>query len=300
MKPKPAHLEQIQRWLQSVIMHPGGVAEGVEAETARQHLDVPLAELDSVIRPSQALTSDARLEIYVNAYHERLLECLRQEFCGTQYAVGEELFDALAFGYLQSYPSRSYTLGQLGVSFAVYLDEHRHHAQETPQGAPATWADFVVELAQFERVQREVFDAEGTERGNVLDFDEVASVAPEHWPDLRLTLAPCLRLFRATHPVHEFWQAYREESSPAAPGPRETWVAVNRRDYFIERHALSAAQYALLWGLAAGRPLSEAIGAAAAVDKDPDGSLAEQLGNWFAFWSRQGFFIAMRQGQSSP
>ena len=28
MNAKPANLEQIQRWMQSVIMHPGGVAEG--------------------------------------------------------------------------------------------------------------------------------------------------------------------------------------------------------------------------------------------------------------------------------
>ncbi len=299
MKPRPAHLEQIRRWMQSVIMHPGGVAEGVEADTARQHLDVPLAELDSVIRPSAALTSNARLEIYVDAYYERLLECLRQEFCGTQYAVGEELFDALAFGYLQSYPSRSYTLGQLGASFAEYLDKHRLHAQEAPAGVPATWPDFVVELAQFERVQREVFDAEGTERGNLLDFDALASVAPEHWPGLRLTLAPCLRLFHAMHPVHEFWQSYREESGPASAELAQTWVAVNRRNYTIERHALSATQYALLSSLAAGETLSQAIGAAAVADDGPDGSLAEQLGQWFAFWSRHGFFIAMSQGEAS-
>ncbi len=299
MKPKPAHLDQIQRWMQSVIMHPGGVAEGVEAAAARQHLDVPLAELDSVIQPSQALSSSARLEIYVDAYYERLLECLRQEFCGTQYAVGEELFDALAFGYLQSYPSGSYTLGQLGASLAQFLEERRLHAQDVPEGAPDTWPEFVVELAQFERVQREVFDAEGTERGNLLDFNELASVAPGNWPGLQLTLAPCLRLFRATHPVHAYWQAFREESAPAAPESRETWVAINRRNYLIERHGLSAAQYALLSSLAAGEPLGRAIGAAAAVDRGPDGSLAEQLGNWFAFWSRHGFFIAMSQGESS-
>ena len=32
MKPKPAHLDQIERWMQSVITHPGGVADGVAFE----------------------------------------------------------------------------------------------------------------------------------------------------------------------------------------------------------------------------------------------------------------------------
>ena len=60
-----------------------------------------------MIGRSRALASDARLEIYVDAYYERLMECLREEFAATRHAVGDELFDALAFGYLQHYPSRA-------------------------------------------------------------------------------------------------------------------------------------------------------------------------------------------------
>ena len=78
--------------MQSVIMHPGGVAEGIESAEARRHLDVPAGELESVVGRSRALASEARLEIYVDAYFERLLECLREEFAATRHAVGDELF----------------------------------------------------------------------------------------------------------------------------------------------------------------------------------------------------------------
>ncbi len=296
MKPKPAHLEQIQRWMQSVIMHPGSVAEGVAADATRQHLDVPLVELESVVLPSRALDSQTRLEIYVDAYYERLLECLRSEFCGTQYAVGDELFDALAFGYLQQYPSRSYTLGNLGLHFATYLDDSRLHARDLPEGVPPGWPDFVVELAAFERVQREVFDAEGTEQGGLLNAEELARLAPEQWSALRLSVAPCLRLYRAAHPVHEFWQAFREEMTPAAPQPKPTRLAINRRHYHIERHPLSEAQYALLGGLTAGASLSEAIGAALSIGAPAGEMQTADLAEWFARWSRQGFFIALSPG----
>lgn len=298
MKPKPAHLEQIQRWMQSVITHPGGVAGGVAADSARQHLDVPLAELESVILPSRTLDSQSRLEIYVDAYYERLLECLRSEFCGTQYALGDELFDAVAFGYLQQHPSRSYTLGNLGLAFAEFLDNSWLHARAVPDGAPPGWPDFIVELARFERVQREVFDAQGTEQVGLLNAEELARVAPEHWPALRLTLAPCLRLYQATHPIHEYWHAFREELQPSAPQPRTTWLAINRRHYQIERHALSEAQYALLGRLMAGDSLSDAILAAMTAGERAAQTCTADLGIWFTEWNRQGFFVALSQGDS--
>jgi hypothetical protein len=293
MKPRSAHLEQIQRWMQSVITHPGGVEEGVDAEETRRHLDVPLPELDSVIRPSKALGSEARLEIYVDAYYERLLECLRTEFCGTQYALDEELFDAVAFGYLQHYPSRSYTLGQLGVKFAEYLEQSQLHAQTAPDNAPASWPEFVVELARFERVQREVFDAEGTERGELLDVEALGQLPPEAWPTLRLTVAPCLRLFRAEHPVHEYWQDFRAERKPAAPKAKRSWVAVSRRDYQIERIGLCEVRYLLLESLASGENLSAAIAAALSATSGSIEDLLPQVGDWFRMFARQGLFTAI-------
>jgi hypothetical protein len=94
-------LEQVQRWMQSVLMHRGGVAEGVDAAESRAHIDITLAELPQVIRPSQSLSSADRLEIYVNAYHARLMECLDEEFAVTRWTLGEDLFGAVALGYLQ-------------------------------------------------------------------------------------------------------------------------------------------------------------------------------------------------------
>ena len=42
---KLASLDQIQRWMQSVITHPGGVAEGARRPEARRHLDLAAAGL---------------------------------------------------------------------------------------------------------------------------------------------------------------------------------------------------------------------------------------------------------------
>ena len=169
-------LDQIQRWMQTVIMHPGGTAEGVGSPESRRYVDIGPAELDCVIRPSRSLSSAERLEIYVNAYYARLMECLDEEFAVTRYALGEELFSALAFGYLQSYPSLSYTLGMLGASFPRYLAESRLHAHSPPQNSGPTWPDFVVDLATLERLLLEVYDGRGTERtGTLICFERVST-----------------------------------------------------------------------------------------------------------------------------
>ncbi len=301
MSARAASLEQIQRWMQSVIMHPGGVAEGVDSPEARRHLDVALADLPSVIAPSRAMESSARLEIYVDAYYERLLECLREEFTAMRTAVGDELFQALAFGYLQHYPSRSYTLNALGANFPIFLAETRLHADELPSGAGATWPDFVIELATFERLMRDVFDSPGIEGQAVLDLAALAEIPARRWGRLRLVPAPCLRLCRFQHPVHEFWAALKEGLQPSPPTPRATCLAIHRRDYIVERHEFAPVPFALLEHLVAGKTLAEAIAQVAESPQVDWPALESEIQAWFAHWTSQGFFVeAQVSDHTSP
>ena len=124
------HLDAVQRWLQAVIMHPEGVEAGLDSDGARAHLDVPAQNVEQVVGRSQALTSIERLGIYAGAYYARLLECLGEEFPILKQTLGDETFDAFAFTYLQSYPSRSYTLTKLGEHFAQFLTETRPDPEE--------------------------------------------------------------------------------------------------------------------------------------------------------------------------
>src|SRR5437016_4065691 len=118
-------LSHIQRWMQSVIMHPDGVVAGISSDAAREHIDLGPEDVGQVIARSAALTSIERLQIYANAYYARLFECLHEEFPALLQALGDETFDAFALGYLQKYPSRSYTLCNLGRDFPRYLAETR-------------------------------------------------------------------------------------------------------------------------------------------------------------------------------
>jgi hypothetical protein len=291
MNGKSASLEQIQRWMQSVLMHSGGVAEGMKSPQARQHLDIAQGDLESVILPSRALDSSARLEIYVDAYFERLLECLREEFTATRFAVGDELFDALAFGYLQHYPSRSYTLNTLGEQFPKFLAEMRLHAHETPSGAAEDWPEFVIELASFERVLRDVFDGLGSEGQAVLNFEELSEISAEKWGQLRLLVAPCLRLHRFAHPVQAYWSAFKNGQRLGPPALQTTCLAISRRHFVVERRELTQLEFELLSRIARGETVGEALAGTATLAGADWKALERGVPTWFRQWTVAGFFM---------
>lgn len=290
-------LAQIQRWLQAVITHPDGVEAGLDSDEARGAIGVSPEQVEDVVDPSTRRTSIERLEVYANAYYARLLECLRDEFPALLHAVGEEVFDGLAFGYLQSYPSRSYTLSELSRRFVQYLEETRPNDEDDVDRS-ASWPDFMIDLARLERCYSEVFDGPGAERLKLLGADELREVSPEAWVRARLVVVPCLRLLSLRYPVHEYATAVREKQEPDLPDPEPTWLVVSRINYVVRRWTLTRVQFELLAALVAGETVGAAIEKAATLAVDSGGSLDSLAGNlhdWFAEWSSAGFFRAIER-----
>jgi Putative DNA-binding domain len=217
-------LGQIQRWMQAAITHPVGVAEGIASAEARRHIDVGPDEAETVVTRSRALTALERLAIYGYAYYARLLECLRDAFPVLKHALGEELFDAFAAEYLQQYPSRSYTLLQLGVNFPRFLAETRPQ-QEGVEDSAADWPDFLIDLATLEWTFNEVFDGPGVEGEQLLDAGQLRAIPPERLLEARLECVPCLRLLALRYPVHKYVTGVRRHEEPEPPEPAETCLA---------------------------------------------------------------------------
>ncbi len=213
-------LEQIQCWMQAVIVHPLGVERGIASDDARQHVDVDAAGIERVVTRSKALSAVERLGIYGYAYYARLLECLKEEFPAVLHAVGEDAFDAFALGYLQKYPSRSYTLFELGAKFPRFLDETRPATEQDAaadsasdgnaadaDGAAESWIQFVIDLATFERTVGEIFDGPGPEDGLLLTAEQLSAVDSQQFLTARLVGVECLRLLAFRFPVGDFYKA---------------------------------------------------------------------------------------------
>ena len=291
----PRSLERIQKWMQAVVMHPGGVAKGIASPAAQDQIAIDPGELDDVVRSSRRLTSGQRLEIYNRAYYARLLDCLAEQFPVLVHTVGEETFSQFALAYLQAYPSRSYTLHRLAADFARHLIETRPGGDQ-PGFQDARWPELLIDIAQLEWNIHEVFDGPGTEGQSLLTRDDLERIPRERWPDVQVVPVPCLRVLQLRFPLNGYFTAVRKGSEAALPEPAESFMAILRRDYRVRRHDLTRPQYTLLKALLAGAKLADSVEQTAETcgpEIEPD-SLARDLQNWFYQWTVAGFFESVR------
>lgn len=279
-------LRSVQQWMQAVIMHPDGVNSDV---TVNDELTI-----DNMILPSRQLTSQQRIEVYSNAYYARLLECMRDEYPAVVALLGEDIFDSFAFAYLQSYPSASYTLSNLGSKFySLLIDNCEPACVDASADADHRWFDFMLDLVLLERTYSEVFSGPGIENSETLDADALSAVAPELVGSLCLTPAPCVRLLRLKSRAHEYAIAIRKLGTPNAELPKmvETCLVVTRINYVVRTIVVETDEFVLLQKLVDKVCLDNAI--ASVVEQSSLGveQLAGKLGDWFKSWAMHRLFV---------
>jgi hypothetical protein len=270
----PAGLEHLQRWFL------GAISGQKSGEPAAAH-----------VTASDRLSAAERLLVYSRAYEARLVECMGECFPATKRALGDDLFDGFAAAYLEAHPPRSYTLARLGDRFARHLEETR------PADVPSPgWPDLIADLARLEWAIDEVFDGPGVEGRPPLDLSRVACLGDDRFAEVRLRLAPCVRLLRFAFPIDGWYAALRRADAtapPPPPGPRDAWMLITRREYVVRRIEISSQQFDLLAALQGGATLGDAIARATGGSRLADAALACVLRGWFALWARMRIFEAV-------
>jgi hypothetical protein len=287
-------LDALQRWMQAVITHPGGVAAGAASAEARVEIERADGDLEQVVNRSQSLSALQRLEIYNHSYFARLLECMRSEYSVLATALGEELFDDFALGYLQSHPPHSATLADLGYRFPEYLAATRpaadHAGESRPDSHLSDWPRFLIDLARLEQAINMVFDGPGSEGERLVDSDRLAAVPSDRWPGARLVCVPSLKLLTLSFPVNDYFTAIRRGETTEIPERAPSYLAIVRSDYRVFRHGLDAMQFELLRALSEGETVESAIARGVTPSPMPDDEIAGILRDWFFAWTTAGFF----------
>ena len=179
-------LGNTQKWMQAVILHPGSDREAVASPRARKL--VPASEFPRLIRPSRTLDSFDRIGIYRGMYLSRLQEALEADYPGLAHFLGPKRFSDLVTGYVDRYPSQSYTLNRLGDRLPEYIRSRPGIVRQ----------DFLYELARFELLMSRLFDAE---ESPVLTPEAIAAVPPESWETARLKPVAALAVQALRYPV---------------------------------------------------------------------------------------------------
>ena len=268
-------LDRLQRWMQSVVVHPGTVEEAVSGKGAAAA--VPKGRVAEVILPSAHLQPLERLEIYHAMYPLRMEEALASDYPGLKHFLGDDGFMRLVQDYVQEHPSRSFTLNPLGRRLPDYLETARGVRQRA----------FCRDLARLERALAEVFDAEETP---ALDEAAIVAVPEAAWEGARLRTIAAFRLLALRYPASAYLDSLGDERHRHPQMRRhDTFVAVYRRAYSCYRHDLSGAAHGLLADLVAGRTVGEAV-AAALKRRGSRRPRTDDLFRWFRQWASAGMF----------
>jgi hypothetical protein len=272
-------LDRVQRWIQAVVVHPGTAEDAVKSPGAEA--EVPKSQLEEVILPSRALTASERIGVYHGMYLLRMEEALASDYASLKHYLGEDAFLDLVRGYVQVYPSRSFSLNRLGDRLPEYV--------KTAAGLKRR--EFCYDLARLELAIAQVFDAPETP---CLTAEEIAAVEAEAWERAQLQPVTAFQLLSFRYPVNAYLQTVRDDdhNHPKAR-LKDTWVAVYRRNYGVYRLDLTRTAHDLLADVALGTPLGEAL--TAAIRKGGRRAPGEsELFQWFRQWMSGGVFRSVR------
>lgn len=269
-------LDGIERWMQTLVMHPDGVAAGL-AEQQQQ-----MEDLERIVLPSRQLNALDRLSIYANMYFLRLQEIMEGEYPTVRHLLGEEQFNKVVKDYSTRHPSTYYNLNQLSRCFPQFLLEE---AGDIP------YRQFAASVATVERAMEEVFDERLAPR---VSIETIFAVPEEQWGDLRLKLTPALRLLILDYPVNDYMTAVKEGRQLDVPPASKTHVLIYRSNYTVWRLDLDPLRYVLLSQLHAGASLEAALEACASQPDANIDHLQSALGDWFRDWASQGLFSGMK------
>lgn len=149
------------------------------------------ASVRPVVKVPPRIDPVERLEVYGNAYRERLRETLAKDYPVLLRLLGAEAFAELAYGYIAANRSRSPNIRWFGAQLAAFIA-----ARPSPPHAAAR------DMAEFEWAIGLAFDAADAEPLAVADL---ASVAPDDWAALRFRLHPSLQAIALTHAAPDWW-----------------------------------------------------------------------------------------------
>ncbi|MBY0572518.1 MAG: DNA-binding domain-containing protein [Undibacterium sp.] len=241
-QPDLTSLEKTQQWMLMAITNIHGLPAGLEQ--AQQQSGWCISD---VILPGLDPAPRRGLEIYAQAYWLRLLSCLASDYPALRRHLGPELFDFFCRAYLNEFPSRAYSLYELGNQFTRFL---RRSQRAASKAGNDLW--FPLELAELEYARNSVLRAPIAERAGTAKAAISSLSVAQQCSDysqllidaaMQLSLPVSLRLRMTRHPLSAF-QAWLEGGESAFPVQKTIgYLAVVRQRFTVRYYNLSDWQF---------------------------------------------------------
>ena len=203
----------------------------------RRFSDYLLSRNDNIsafIVDDERIDKQTRLEIYKNAYAIRLKKCLETDHPILGKYLGDELFETMANGYINTHPSHYISLRNYCNDLPGYLGKTEPFAS-TP---------ILAEISRFERTMLNAFDAADERRTTI---EELKMIEPEKWPAIKIKFHASVCIFTANWNSVESWQALKNDHTPpdATDSLQQHWLVWRGSDLLTQFKSLSNDGYCI-------------------------------------------------------
>ncbi len=255
----------------------------------------------SFIKPSKYLSSADRIGLYNRQYWWRLRDCLREDFPFLNRLIGDRSFTTLIDRYLERFPSRSYSLRDLGSKMVDFLKEE-----------PTV-------LGRFTRLGREIAMVEWAQ---ILAFDSIeyspldpTTLNQTAIEDVCLGVQPFVQLLKLSYELDD-WMAEEPQTldkdyygkggithssqqprlvSLSRPRRKLIYLAIHRALDSVYLLRIDRSTYCVLKLLQGGTTLSSAIaqGISLLPRQHRDSQCVQDIvHSWFTDWSKRKWLCA--------
>lgn len=210
-----------------------------------QHLLENESSIAENIATQGKVEVSTRLGIYGNAYKLRLKDAIENDHEILGLYLGDDLFDLMAAGYIQSRPSHYTSLRDFSEHLPAYLKDTE----------PFSNTPIISEIAAFERSLLFAFDAANA---NSATMENLISTPQEQWPELKLRFHPSMQIFQSNWNAVQSWQALKAEKAPPVQEEESAyWLIWRNHERITEFRSLPVDEHAMLSGFLHGQNFAE-------------------------------------------
>ncbi len=232
-------------------------------------------QIKPAVKPHPRLDASQQFAIYSDGYRIRLLHAIRSDYPILLKLLGDEIFDSLAYAYIEQNPPNNYNLDFYPHKFAEFVSINSDNA-------------FAVDLAILEATIAEVFMLPDSEP---LSPENLSEISADDFGEMNLKLRIACRLLRFNYQVSDWLTVARAENNlPQITLPTSSWLLVLRHNNEVQRHNLSEQEFSLLQNLVSGKNVSDALDATLDEHESHAVAIVNNLQAYFANWVANGVF----------
>jgi hypothetical protein len=253
----------------------------------QRHLLIRDDAIIAAVVDAPPLPAAQRLRIYGNAYRVRLLDALHDTYPSLHQILGDDVFTALGETFIEAHPSTHRSIRWYGRELAQFLAQQSPYAEQP----------ILAELAAFEWLLSEVFDATDAAPA---DRRALQAVDPGAWSELRFQFHPSLRRMTLGWNTVAAWQSVSREEEPPPPEPVHPptpWL-LWRQNLMNRFRSLDATENAALDAALAGHCFGEIC--AALREWLPEEEIPLRAATLVGTWADSGIITAFAITQPAP